>query len=72
MKKNMGNADRLIRLILAVVVGVLFYGGVVTGTVATVLLVLAGIFLLTSFVGYCPLYALLGVSTCPKTTGHRH
>ncbi|WP_345156555.1 DUF2892 domain-containing protein [Pontibacter saemangeumensis] len=70
MKKNMGNADRLIRLILAVVVGVLFYTGVVTGTVAIVLLVLAGIFLLTSLVGYCPLYALLGVSTCPKTTGH--
>lgn len=72
MKKNMGNADRLIRLILAVVVGVLFYTGVVTGTVATVLLVLSVVFLLTSLVGYCPLYALLGVSTCPKTTGHRH
>jgi fatty acid desaturase len=66
MKKNMGSADRIIRILLAVTVAILWYANVLSGTVAIVLLVLAGIFILTSFVGFCPLYALLGMNTCPR------
>ena len=65
MKKNMGLADRIIRITLAIVVVFLYYNKTITGTVGIVLLVLAGIFVLTSFVGFCPLYKLVGLNTCP-------
>jgi fatty acid desaturase len=65
MKKNMGSADRIIRIILAAVVAVLYFTNVITGTLAIVLLVIAGIFVLTSFISFCPLYALVGLNTCP-------
>jgi hypothetical protein len=68
MKKNMGNADRIIRVILAVVFGVLYSTGTVTGTLGLVLVVLAAVFVLTSLVSFCPLYALVGLSTCPTKT----
>ena len=61
----MGSADRVIRLIIAAVVGVLYYTGTISGTLGIVLLVLAGVFVLTSFVGFCPLYAPFGLKTCP-------
>jgi uncharacterized membrane protein len=64
MKKNMGIADRIIRLVIAAVVGVLFFMGIIPGVLGIVLLVLAGIFVLTSFVSFCPLYAPFGLSTC--------
>ena len=70
MKKNMSNADRMIRLIIAAIITVLYFTGTLTGTVAIVLLVLAGIFVLTSIVGYCPVYALFGWNTRSRTTGH--
>lgn len=63
MKKNMGTADRVIRVILAVVVGILYAAGQITGTAAVILGVLAVIFLLTGAVGFCPLYAPFGIST---------
>lgn len=66
MKKNMGTPDRLIRLLLAAVVGSLYATQVLTGPVAYVLLGLSAIFVLTSFVGFCPLYALFGFDTCPR------
>ena len=65
MKKNMGNVDRFIRITLAVIVAILFYSNVINGTLGIVLLVLASVFVLTSFVGFCPLYALFGLNTCP-------
>ena len=65
MKKNMGSADRVIRLILAAVMVGLYFGGFVSGTIGIVLLVLAGVFVLTSFVSFCPLYTIFGLSTCP-------
>ena len=65
MKKNMGNTDRIVRFIIAAVIGVLYYTGTVSGTLGIVLLVLAGVFLLTSFISFCPLYAPFGLSTCP-------
>jgi hypothetical protein len=64
MKKNMGSADRVIRFIIAAVIGVLYYTGTISGTLGIVLLVLAGVFILTSFISFCPLYAPFGLSTC--------
>jgi fatty acid desaturase len=63
MKKNMGNADKLIRLGLAVVFVILWFQNIVTGTLGIILLVLAGIFVLTSIFGFCPLYKLLGINS---------
>ena len=60
----MGGADRTIRILLALGVGALYYFDVITGAMAYVLLTLAGIFVLTSFVGFCPLYTLFGIKTC--------
>lgn len=70
MKKNMGNTDRIIRMIIAVLVAVLYFTGTLTGTVGIILLVLAGVFVLTSLVGFCPLYTLVGIDTCPRRTRH--
>ncbi len=64
MKKNMGGLDRFIRLAIALVIGALAYFNVISGTLAIVLLILAGVFALTSFVSFCPLYAPFGISTC--------
>ena len=66
MKKNMGNADRIIRVLLAVVFAALYFSGTVTGTLGIVLVVLGAVFLLTSLMSFCPLYTLVGLSTCPK------
>ncbi len=62
----MGGADRIIRIIIAIVVGVLYYTETISGTLGTVLLVLAGVFLLTSFINFCPLYTVLGINTGEK------
>lgn len=64
MTKNMGNADRLVRIIVAVLVAALYYNGTIEGTLGIVLLVLAGIFVLTSLVSFCPLYKPFGINTC--------
>ncbi len=64
MKKNMGTADRIIRLIIAAIVGVLYFKEIITGALGVILLVLAGIFVLTSFISFCPLYAPFGIKTC--------
>lgn len=69
MKKNMGTADRTIRIILAIVFIALYFTKVVTGTFGIILLVLAGVFLLTSFMSFCPLYLPFGLSTCGKKAG---
>ena len=64
MKKNMGQADRLIRILIAVVLGVLYYKGILTGTLGLVLLIIATIFVMTSFISFCPAYRLFGITTC--------
>lgn len=66
MKKNMGTVDKVIRVLVAVVILVLYFTHVVTGTLGVVLLILAGIFVVTSLVGTCPLYLLFGFSTAKK------
>lgn len=60
----MGGADRIIRTIIAIAIATLYYTNIITGTVAIVLLVIAVIFLLTSFVSFCPIYSIVGLSTC--------
>ena len=65
MKKNMGSTDKIIRVIVAAIVAVLYFTGTISGTLGIVLLVLAGIFVLTSLVSFCPLYAPFGIKTCP-------
>jgi uncharacterized membrane protein len=65
MVKNMGNVDKIIRVIIAAIAAGLYFGGIVAGTFGIVLLVVAAIFLLTSFVSFCPLYTLFGWNTCP-------
>lgn len=64
MKKNMGTADRAIRIVIAVIIAGLFFTNVIAGTFGIILLVLAAVFLLTSFISFCPLYAPFGISTC--------
>ncbi len=66
MKKNMNGADRIIRILIAVAVGVLYYLGVISGTLAIILGVVAVIFLITGFVSFCPLYKALGIRTYKK------
>lgn len=66
MKKNMGNADRIIRIILAVIFAALYFSGTVTGTLGLVLVIFGAVFLLTSLISFCPLYTLVGLNTCPK------
>jgi uncharacterized membrane protein HdeD (DUF308 family) len=64
MKKNMGFADRIIRLVIAVVLGFLYYNGTITGTLGIEAIVAATVLALTSLVSFCPLYTLLGITTC--------
>lgn len=66
MKRNMGNLDRGIRLAIAAIIAVLIVTGTVSGALAIVLGVLAAVFVLTSAIGFCPLYAPFGISTCPR------
>jgi hypothetical protein len=63
MKTNMGYADRLIRIAIAVVLGSLAFGGIISGPIAALGYVFAGILLLTSLVGFCPLYLPFGINT---------
>ncbi|MCB0655124.1 MAG: DUF2892 domain-containing protein [Saprospiraceae bacterium] len=66
MKKNMGSTDRIIRVVVAIAFGLLYFTGTVSGTFGIVLLVLGVVFLLTSVVSFCPLYFPFGLSTNPK------
>lgn len=65
----MSSADRIIRVILAAVFAVLYFTGIVTGTLGLVLLILGGVFVLTSLINFCPLYAIFGISTCKTERG---
>lgn len=66
MKKNIGTADKVIRIIIAIVIGVLYFTNIISGTLAIVLGILAVVFVLTSFIGSCPLYLPFGISTSKK------
>jgi hypothetical protein len=64
MKKNIGSTDKIIRLVLAALVAVLYFTNIISGTLALALGSVALILALTSFINFCPLYAVLGKSTC--------
>ncbi|MFZ2055700.1 MAG: DUF2892 domain-containing protein [Candidatus Aminicenantales bacterium] len=68
MIKNMGSADRIIRVLVAVVIAILFFTKQITGTLGIILGILAIIFLLTSLVGFCPLYVPFKLSTKKKAS----
>ena len=61
MKANLGNTDKIIRLVISAIIAVLFFTNVISGTVGIIMLVVAGVLLLTSFVSFCPLYWMLGL-----------
>lgn len=65
MKKNMGSLDKVIRIILALVIGVLYFTNIISGTLAIILLVLSAVFVITSLINFCPLYSIIGLNTCP-------
>ena len=67
MKKNMGAIDRVIRILLAIVIIVLYSNGSITGVAAIILGILALVFILTSLIGFCPLYVPLKISTIKKS-----
>jgi hypothetical protein len=67
MKKNMGTIDRVIRILLAIVVVILYMAGSITGVAAIILGIIAVIFILTSLIGFCPLYVPLKISTIGKS-----
>ncbi len=69
MKKNMGRLDRTIRLLAALILLVLVIAGAVKGTLAIVLVILAAIFVLTTLLGFCPLYVPIKASTRPDEKG---
>lgn len=65
MKKNLGTPDRIVRVVLAAIAAFLYYSGTVTGTFGLVLVIATVIFLITSIISFCPLYAIFGINTCP-------
>lgn len=66
MKPNMGTADKVVRILVAIVIAGLYFSNIISGTLAIILLVLAGVFILTSFMSFCPLYLPFGISTQKK------
>jgi len=66
MRKNMGTIDKVIRILVAVVVAILYFTSIISGTLAIILLIVSGIFILTSFLSFCPLYLTCGLSTRKK------
>jgi len=63
MKKNMGKVDKILRVIVAMVIGLLYFNNSISGMLGMVLLVLAIVFLLTSLISFCPLYLPFGIDT---------
>ena len=66
MKKNMGNTDKTIRIILAILFSILYFTNTISGTAGIILLILGGVFLFTGLINFCPLYLPFGINTCKK------
>ncbi len=60
----MGNTDRIVRVLIAIIVATLYFTEIISGTLGIVLLILSGVFVLTSLVSFCPIYAPFGIKTC--------
>ncbi len=67
MKANLGMVDKVVRILAAVAIGILYFMNVITGTTAIVLLIVAIILVLTSLISFCPIYYLLGIKTRKKS-----
>lgn len=67
MKPNLGMTDKVVRILAAVAIGILYFMNIITGTTAIVLLVVAIILVLTSLISFCPIYYLLGIKTRKKS-----
>jgi len=65
MKKNVGTIDKIVRISIAIIIGILYFTNIISGTLAIILLVVAGVFIATSFMGFCGLYTIFGFSSCP-------
>ncbi|MDD2673263.1 DUF2892 domain-containing protein [Flavobacterium petrolei] len=66
MKKNMGSTDKIIRIAIAILIAILYFTNTISGTLALVLGAFAVIFIITSFISFCPLYSPFGISTRKK------
>ena len=66
MKPNMGTIDKVVRILLALAIVVLYFANVISGALSIILLIFAGMFIVTSFTSFCPLYLPLGISTKKK------
>ena len=67
MKKNMGTIDKILRVIIAIVIAVLYYMDlIVSDTLSAVVLFLAAILLITSLLNFCPLYFVFGINSCSR------
>jgi len=66
MKMNMGTIDKVIRILVAVILAILFFANLITGTLGIILLVLGAVFVLTSLISFCPLYWPFGINTGSK------
>jgi hypothetical protein len=71
LTRNIGSTDRIIRLALGIAVVILAATGVISGAAAVAGVVVGGVLIATSAVQFCPLYRLLGVSTCGAALRHR-
>lgn len=66
MKRNVGSIDKILRVLLALLFGTLYFTGMITGILGLILLVLGGIFMITGFISFCPIYAIFGINSCEK------
>lgn len=71
MKKNIGLIDKIIRILAAIVIAILYFAGMISGTLAIVLLIIATLFIVTSFISFCPLYFPFGLSTRGKKSANQ-
>ncbi len=70
MKTNMGQLDKGIRLLLAGILAIVYFVAAIKGVVGIIIIAIAIIFAITSFVGVCPLYKIFGISSCPVKHPH--
>ncbi len=66
MKSNVSTADRIVRIMVAVIVAALYFANLISGTTAIILIAIGAVLLLTSLINFCPLYYVLGLSTRKK------
>ena len=71
MKANINNVDKAVRIFLAIAAAVLYFTGIITGIPGIILLVVGAVLLLTSFISFCPIYHLLGISTRKNKSNHK-